>query len=199
MDNSDALGILRQLERGEINAHEADARLSAPPAIERDDEPQFDETDAPNWVRQLWVYPLAAGILIVGVGAWIITATVNANILWFIVGLPIVLLGSFVIAVAASARSGHWMYINVREGGRHRHNVHFGIPFPFGLIRFGLEIAQWFAPYSHIRFRMNRNGTSFDWSDAEALIDALERELAANRGVTVDVDDDDNRVQVYIV
>jgi hypothetical protein len=199
MDQSDTMGILRQLERGEINAHEADARLSAPPVIKRDYEPQFDATDAPNWVRQFWVYPLAVGILTVGLGAWIITATVNANILWFIFGLPIVLLGSFVIAVAASARSGHWMYINVREGRRHRHNFHFGIPFPFGLIRFGLGIAQWFAPYSHTHFRMNRNGTSFDWSDADALIDALERELAANRGVTVDVDDDDNRVQVYIV
>jgi hypothetical protein len=199
MDNSDTIGILQQLERGEISANEAEARLNAPPKIEREYVPRSDEMDVPHWVRRLWVYPLAAGILLVGLGAWVITATVNANILWFVLGLPIVLLGSFVIAVAASARSGHWMYIDIRDGGRHRHNVHFGIPFPFGLIRFGLGIAQWFAPYSHTRFRMDRNNTSFDWSDADALIDALERELAANRGVTVDVDDDDSRVQVYIV
>ena len=199
MDNSDTMGILRQLERGEISAHEAEARLNAPPEIEHDYEPSFDETDAPNWVRQLWVYPLAAGVLLVGLGAWIITAIVDANILWFILGLPIVLLGSFVIAVAASARSGHWMYIGIKEGGRHRHNFHFGIPFPFGLIRFGLWVAQWFAPYSGTRWRMNHRGADFDWSDADALVDALERELADKRGVTVDVDDDDNRVQVYIV
>lgn len=187
MDNSDTLGILEQLERGEIDANEADY------------EPQFSGRDAPNWVRQLWVYPLAAGILLVGLGAWIITATVNANILWFVLGLPIVLLGSFVIAVSASARSGHWVYINIEEGGRHRHNIRFGIPFPFGPIRLGLWIAQWFAPYSRIRWHVNHGGADFVWSDADALIDALERELAANRGVTIDVDDDDNRVQVYIV
>lgn len=199
MDNSDMIGILRQLERGEISANEAEARLNAPPEIERGYAPRFDETDAPDWVRRLWVYPLTAGILLVGLGAWVITATVNANILWFVLGLPIVLLGSFVIAVAASARTGHWMYVDVREGGRRRHNFHFGIPFPFGLVRFGLGIARWVAPYSHTRIRMNRNNMSFDWSDADALIDALERELAAHRGVTVDVDDDDSRVQVYIV
>ena len=199
MDNSDTLGILKQLERGEISADEAETRLNAPPEIVRGYALQPDEMDAPNWIRRLWVYPLAAGVLLVGLGAWIITATVNANIWWFILGLPIVLLGAFVIAIAASARSGHWMYINVREGGRHRHNFHFGIPFPLGLIRFGLWIAQWFAPCSRARWRMNRQESTFDWSDADALVDALERELLAQRGVTVDIDDNDARVQVYIV
>ena len=199
MDNSDTLGILKQLERGEISADEAETRLNAPPEIVRGYALQPDEMDAPNWIRRLWVYPLAAGVLLVGLGAWIITATVNANIWWFILGLPIVLLGAFVIAIAANARSGHWIYINVREGGRHRHNFHFGIPFPLGLIRFGLWIAQWFAPCSRACWRMNRQESTFDWSDADALVDALERELLAQRGVTVDIDDNDARVQVYIV
>lgn len=201
MDESNTLGILKQLERGEINASEAEARLDSPPKIERDYQPRFDETDAPRWVQQLWVYPLVAGLLLVGFGTWVIVATVHANILWWLLGLPIVLLGALVLAIAASARSGHWMYVNIKHAGRRSHNIRFGVPVPFGLIRFGLWTAQWFGPHPRAHFRVDRHATDFnmDWSDADAFIAALERELTERRGVTVDVDDDDEQVQVYIV
>ncbi len=200
LENSGTLGILKQLERGEIDATEADARLSAPPQIERDNEPRFDATDAPSWVRRLWSYPLVAGTVLVGLGAWIIVATVHANILWLVLGLPVVLLGAFVLAIAASARSGHWVYVNIKEAGRRR-NVRFGIPFPLGLIRFGLWVARWsgFRPRAHARANRHATDFNFDWSDADAFIDALERELAERRGMTVDVDDNDEHVQVFIV
>ncbi len=189
MDHSDTLGILKRLERGEISADQAAARLNAPPS---------DGTVVPQWVRSLWVYPLVAGILLVGSGAWIIIATVNANVLWFILGLPIVLLGAFVVAIAADAPSGHWVYINIKESGQRRHAIRFGVPFPFGLIRGGLWIAQCFAPYSGTR-QMNPQGARFDWSDAGALLDALERELRERRGVSVDIDANDKRMQVFII
>ncbi len=198
MDNSGTLGILQQLERGEINASEADARLNAPPAVERDYVPRFEETDAPLWIRRLWVYPLLAGLLLVGLGAWIIVATVDANILWFLFGLPLVLVGSFVLAVAASARSGHWTYVNVKEAGRRGHNYRFGVPLPLGLARVGLWIARWFVPRTH--FRVGRTSMVFDqWDDVGEILNALERELNERRSLTVDVDDDDEHVQVYIV
>jgi len=209
LENSGTLGILKQLERGEIDANEADARLNAPPQIERDAEPRFDETDAPSWVRRLWSYPLVAGTVLVGLGAWIIVATVHANILWLGLGLPMVLLGAFVLAIAASARSGHWVYVNLRAAGRRAHNIRFGMTvehfatatFPLGLIRFGLWIARWsgFRPRAHARVNGHAADFNFDWSDADAFIDALERELAERRGVMVDVEDNDEHVQVYIV
>jgi len=201
MESSDTLGILRQLERGEIDVNEADARLHAPPEIERDDGPRADGTDAPDWIQRLWVYPFAAGLLLVGLGAWIIVATVDANILWLLLGLPFVLLGSLIMAAATSAWSGHWIYVNIKQAGRHRQNIRFGLPVPFGLIRFGLWIAQWFDPHPRAHLRVNGHASDFniDWSDADAFITELERELAERRGVTVDVDDDDERVQVYIV
>ncbi len=209
LENSGTLGILKQLERGEIDANEADARLNAPPQIERDVEPRFDETDAPSWVRRLWSYLLVAGWLLVGMGAWIIVATVHANILWLVLGLPVVLLGAFVLAIAASARSGHWVYVNIKEAGRRRHSIRFGMTvahfatatFPLGLIRFGLWVARWSGFRPRVRSRVNRHAANFnfDWSDADEFIDALERELVERRGVTVDVDDNDEHVQVFIV
>ncbi len=197
MDNSDTLGILEELEHGEINASEADARLNAPhPLIERADASREDARDVPEWIRRLWVYPLLAGILLVGFGAWIIVATVHANILWWLLGLPIVLLGSLVLAIAASARSGHWLFVNVKDA--ERHNIRFGIPLPLGMARVMLWIARWFVPKSS--FRVGKNHRVFDnWDDVNAILDAFEQELNERRGLTIDVDEDDERVQVYIV
>jgi hypothetical protein len=164
--------------------------------IERDDAPREDERDVPEWIRRLWVYPLLAGILLVGFGAWIIVATVHANILWWLLGLPIVLLGSLVLAIAASARSGHWLFVNVKDA--ERHNIRFGIPLPLGLARVALWIARWFVPRSS--FRVGKNHMVFDnWDDVNAILNAFEQELNERRGLTIDVDEDDERVQVYIV
>jgi hypothetical protein len=197
MDNLGTLGILKQLERGEINANEAEARLDAPlPQIERDLEPRVDEIDVPDWVRQLWVYPLVLGLLLVGFGGWVIAATVDANVLWWLVGLPIVLLGSLVVAIAASARSGHWFYVNIKDAGTH--NIRFGMPLPLGLARAALWIARWFVPTHN--FRVGKTRMVFDdWDDVAEILDAFERELNERHGITVNVDDDDERVQVYIV
>jgi hypothetical protein len=197
MDNSNTLGILKQLERGEINLNEAEARLNAPlPKIEHDFEPRLDTMDVPDWVRQLWVYPLAVGLLLVCFGGWVIAATANANMLWWLLGLPIVLLGSLVIAIAASARSGHWLYVNVKDAGTH--NIRFGVPLPLGLARAALWVARWFVPMSSFRAGKNRMGFD-DWDDVTEILAAFERELNERRGITVNVDDDDERVQVYIV
>lgn len=194
MEQSNALGILKQLERGEINANEADARLNAPvPGVERDDEAPF-EMETPQWVRRLWMYPLVVGLLMVGFGAWVIVATVHANILWWLVGLPIVLLGSFVIALSASAPWGHWLYVSIQDA--ERHTIRFGIPLPLGLARMVLWVAQWVIPLNRLRF--GESGIGFDdWNDITALLDAFERELNERHGIAVQVDDEE-RVQVYI-
>ena len=201
MDNADTLGVLRQLERGEISATQADARLNEPPIVERIYSPDIDETGAPRWVRQLWFYPLIAGLLIVGLGVWIITATVHANILWFIFGLPILLLGTLIVSISASAQSGHWLYVHVNEGGKHRHNIRIGIPFPLGLLRGALWFAKLFGQHPKMNVNIHSRKIKFDaaWTEADAFLTTLERELAEGRGVTVDVNDKDERVQVYIV
>jgi hypothetical protein len=201
MDNADTLGVLRQLERGEISADEADARLNAPPPmIEYDAAPHFDETEIPLWMRRIWVYPLIAGVLVVFFGAWIIATTVHANILWLVLGLPILLAGALLLALAASAHSEHWLYVNIENARKRRRAIRFGIPFPLGLVRLGL----WFARFAMPRPRRAKVSTArmkFDafWENPDDLFNALESELRSGRGMTVDVEDKGERVQVYIV
>jgi hypothetical protein len=201
MDNTGTLGILQQLERGEINADEAETRLTAPPPIARVDAPPFDPMVIPSWLKQIWVTALIAGVVVVLFGAWIIAATVHTNILWFLLGLPSVLLGSLLIAIGAGAFSGHWLYVNVEESRKRHHTIRFALPFPTGMIRLGLWIARFVQPHPHARVRVSTSNSKFDalWEDPDEFINALERELREGRGITVDVDAADERVQVYIV
>ncbi len=203
MDNGDTLEILKQLEQGAINADQARARLDAPPPSRgnRTNAPRVEMTGAPEWIRRLWLYPLALGTGIVALGAWIIAATVHANILWWLVGVPLVLLGALVVALAASARSGHWLYVNVQERGPRGHHIRFGMPFPFGLVRVALWIAQFaiHQPQLKTKFRSRPVGANVNWNDLDELVAALEYELDAQNGISVDVDGDGEQVQVYIV
>ncbi|MBI5032803.1 MAG: hypothetical protein HZB51_19940 [Chloroflexi bacterium] len=196
MDNADTMGILRQLERGEINAREADARLYAP-RVERTDTPPFDPVDLPQWMRMMWGIPLTLGILIVLLGTCIIASTVHANILWFLIGLPVVLFGTLLIVIGAGAFSGHWLYVNVEPTRRNKRPIRFGIPFPIGLLHLVAWVAPWAISFSKNRIR-TRHG-DWDWDDPSEIIAALERELRDGRGITIDVDDKNGRVQVYIV
>jgi hypothetical protein len=200
MENTDTLGILKQLERGEISANEADSKLNAP-AIERIDASPLEKMEMPSWVRRVWGIPLAVGTLIVMFGTWIIAATVHTNIFWFLLGIPIVLFGTLFIVIGASAFSGHWLYVNVEGSRRNRHTVRFGIPFPLGLLRLALWIAPWAIRHSTSNIHINHGKFDLngDWGDPVALVAAFERELKEGRGITVDVDDKNERVQVYIV
>lgn len=200
MDHSDTLGILRQLERGEISAAQANERLDEPP-VERDYIPPIEHKGAPEWARRYWIYPLIAGLVIVGLGTWIIAATVHANILWFVLGLPILLFGTLVVAVAASAQSAHWVYVDVRGNKGQRHNVHIAVPFSMALLRGALWLARLFGNHPKANVSVQGNKIRFDaiWTDADAFFTELENELREGRGLTVDVDDKDERVQVYIV
>lgn len=201
MENSDQLGILKQLERGEISASEADARLNEPPLVEQIESPPFDRAQLPAWVGQIGFWAILIGVLVVILGTWIIAVTARANILWFLLGLPIVLLGALIISIGASAFSGHWLYVNVENSRRKNKSVRFGIPFPIGLLR----LAMWFIQFAPVKRagRVNlRNGArNFNafLENPQEFVDAVERELRAGRGITIDVDDKGERVQVYIV
>ncbi len=201
MENSDTLNVLKQLERGEISADQAEARLHAPPVIERVETPPFDRTQLPGWVYRLGVWTLFAGVLTVVFGAWIITATYRTNIFLFLMGLAVVLWGTLLTTLGAGTFTGHWIYISVDRSHKNKHAIRFGMPFPISLLRLGLWFVQFKPPRTGSRVNVRTDRVNFNalWEDPEELISALERELKAGRGITIDVDDKGERVQVYIV
>ena len=142
MEDSHTLEILKQLERGELNAEQASAQLNAPPTVERDYVLRIEETQAPRWMKAIWLYALASGLMIVGIGAWIIAATVNANALWFLCGLPILVFGALVLALGADLQSAHWVYVHVAQSRQGKRPIRIAVPFPMGLVRFGFRYCQ---------------------------------------------------------
>lgn len=151
-----------------------------------------DESHTPIPVRRYWLYILAVGTAIVLVGAWIIAAN-PASAWWFLCGLPIVLLGALVLWIAENARSGHWVYVNVNEKDEEgTHNIRVVSPLPLGLARGGLWVTRQFTP--RLDQTLNEKGI-----DADALLVALDQGLSDEQGITIEVDEDDSQVQVYIV
>jgi hypothetical protein len=205
MDNMDTLGVLQALERGEINVEQAEGQLSgASPVGAFHELPHQDETEytrPPRWVQRFWVYPLVAGIALVFLGAWIIMATVSANILWFIFGLPIVLLGALITALAAIAQTAHWLYVDVHESGRRRSHIQIALPFSLSFLRAGLWFARPFLrqPRPGFTVHTDKPNLVMDWDDADGFLKALEKELTAGHGMTIDVDDKNAQVRVYLV
>ena len=199
MEDSHTLNILKQLERGELDAEQANARLNAPPTVERDYAPRVEETSAPRWMRAIWLYALASGLVIVGIGAWIIAATVNANVLWFLCGLPILIFGALVLALGADLQSAHWVYVHVAQSRSSKRPIRIAVPFPMGLVRFGLGIAKIFKPKMQIKLGKHGNGFNASWKDIEEFLKEVEHSLSKDGGLSVDVDDEGEHVQVHIV
>jgi hypothetical protein len=109
--------------------------------------------------------------------------------------------GALLIVIGASLFSGHWLYVNVEKSRKHRHTVRLAIPFPIGLLRLALWIAPWAVKQARgkIHFNHDKFNLNGDWDDPAALVATFERELKEGRGITIDVNDQNERVQVYIV
>jgi hypothetical protein len=69
------------------------------------------------------------------------------------------------------------------------------------LVRLGLSVARWISPQALARVRTSLGQSEFDTivDNPDELINALERELAAGNGITIDVDGKNERVQVYAI
>lgn len=199
MEDSRTIEILRKLERGDVNVEQANAELNAPPTVERDYVPRIEETPPPRWMKAIWLYTLISGLVIVGIGAWIIAATVNANVLWLVCGLPILLVGALVLALGADLQAAHWVYVHVARSRSSKRPIRIAVPFPMGIVHFGLAVAKIFKPNLHVNFSKRGKGFNANWNDIEEFLQEVERSLTKEGGMTVDVDDKGERVQVHIV
>jgi len=199
MEDSRTLEILKKLERGELDAAQANERLNAPPMVERGYVPRVEETSAPKWIKAIWIYLLMSGLAIVGIGAWIIIATVNANVLWFMCGLPTLVIGALILALGADLQSAHWVYVHVAQSRKGNRPIRIAVPFPLGLVRFGMAIAKILKPKLQIKLGKHSRGFNASWQDIEEFMKEIERALSKEGGISVDVDDKGEQVQVHIV
>ncbi|HEY6041006.1 MAG TPA: hypothetical protein VIX58_02655 [Anaerolineae bacterium] len=150
------------------------------------------DTHMPIPVRRYWIYLLGAGTFIVLMGAWVMVAN-PASAWWWLCGLPVLFLGTLVVWLAENARSGHWVYVNVNaKGQKATHHVRVVSPLPIGLARGGLSVARRFTP--RLDRTLNEKGV-----DVDAILVALDQGLTDDQGISIEVDEDDSEVQVYIV
>jgi hypothetical protein len=202
--------ILSMLEEGAITADEA-ARLleavsaqqsperqgpaadggpSGPHAAIEPDEviPGTFAPDARRWKRMKLV-PLGLSLLLLIATAWGLWAAYRAADAQITFGWVVVLL-LFLFALAATTLSA-WLisapWLHVRVHRREGRTIAISLPIPLGLAGWGVRLAR----------RYVDEGTS-QYLDASAeFIRAMRHDRTRSQPLMVNVDDDDQRVQVY--
>jgi hypothetical protein len=188
--------ILDMVGSGQISPEQGAALLEAVAAPDEEEPAQAAEKQpspaeetqavaarAPAYA--LWVYPLGAGLILMLVGATVVSAMhqqqrVNAWT-WLCGWIPL-FVGLSVVTLAAWARTAHWIHLRVRDHGEH---VALSFPLPLGLAAAVVRVARPFVP----RLR--------DTAVDEAIL-ALRDGLEGNEDITIDVQDDEQGESVQI-
>jgi hypothetical protein len=136
--------------------------------------------------RPFWMYPLGAGLVLVLVGATVVTSMhqqqrVNAWT-WLCGWIPL-FVGLAVATLAAWARTAHWIHLRVRDHGK---RVTLSLPLPLGPAAAVIRVARPYVP------RLRETGVD------EAIL-ALREGLQGNEDITIDVQDDDEGESVQIL
>jgi hypothetical protein len=145
----DALKLMNALEGGDEAEVLEPIELIAPPEPERggesraempDPDPEFDKKV--RRFRSLWLFPLAAGLVILVLGAWwMYSALLNAGLgFWFLcAGLPF-LLGVVLVTLAVISKTSRWIYVRVdQKPGERPQRIVIAFPIPSPFLRWGLR------------------------------------------------------------
>jgi hypothetical protein len=146
------MGILRRLQAGEIDAATAAQLLSeAAPAAEPETGEDIrvveeaGQTPRAHW-RRYWVYPAAAGAVVLALGLFVVTIITAAGRGrgWLVCGWPLLVLGALVLVLSVWSRWTRWLHVRIREKGGKRIAISF--PLPLGPAAWILRIVQPFVP-----------------------------------------------------
>lgn len=192
-----AASLMRALEAdGDPDRDTAQAEIEViePPTIssgEPVDAPEFEQVK--RRARRFSMIPLWIGIFITVLSAWGIYAiqqSAGTNFWFYCMILPL-MLGVFLIALGAGARTSRWIYIDVDrrnasagDGPRH---ITLALPLPLGLV-------AWF-------FRtFGRNLHGMSPGRVDGIIQLLEVTRNSGEPLIINVDDRDDgeRVQLFI-
>ena len=192
-----AASLMRALEADgdpDQDSAEAEIEVFEPPTTsggERVDAPEFEQVKAR--ARRFSMIPLWIGVFITVLSAWgiyEIQQSAGTNFWFYFMLLPL-MLGVFLIALGAGARTSRWIYIDVdrrsaRAGDGPRH-ITLALPLPLGLV-------AWFFR----TFGRHLHGMSSGRVDG--IIQMLEVTRNSGEPLIINVDDRDDgeHVQLFI-
>lgn len=136
VEDGGRLRILDALEQGQLSVEEALRKLEGK---ERDGAaPEYDRRSQGWW----WVVSLAAGVVMTGMGAWMV---VLGN-WWWLGAVPALVLGVALMTAGALGRGGPWLEVGWRGPGRCG-AVRFRLALPLRLVarvlRFSGRWTRW--------------------------------------------------------
>jgi hypothetical protein len=142
--------------------------------------------------RRLWLFvPLAIGSLVTVLGGWIMYVHLQpspANVWFFGLGLPLLLVGVAIIVAASVIQNAHWIYLRVEQKPWEApRSIVLGFPLPFGLVGWILRTFGHFIP-------------DMDQPTIEEIVKLLSRTTSPGFPLVVNVDEGEagDRVQVYL-
>jgi hypothetical protein len=215
MTDQERAQVLKMIEDGKVSPEEglrflqtleqhpadeeggpAASKSAAAPAPEVVDEkprrePDPEITRVAEKGRRLWYVPLAAGIVLMVLGGFIMYGTIHPTgfSAWFYcLGLPVLLLGVAVTAVGAASRTSRWIFLHVEQKpGERPQRIVFGFPLPLRLTAWFLRTFRSYIP-------------DLERTSADEILVALEETTSTDAPLVVNVDegDDGEKVQVYI-
>jgi len=189
----DRLGILSQVEAGQIGVEEALRRLEGMPEHAEDDEPGAEaETFAASSASDFtplayehwkWLF-LAAALAITAFGGWL-------GMLggwWWLFGGPTLFLGVFLLTLAAATSQSPWLHIRVNTGqDAWPRKIWLSIPVPIRMAAWGLR--TWGPKIKGLQD-----------TGVDELLLAMQGNISKDQPLVVEVEDDPvsgERIQVF--
>ncbi len=164
VEDGGRLRILDALEQGQLSVEEALRKLEGK---EREGPAPEDDRRSQAW---WWVIPLAAGVVLTGIGAWMVVL----GGWWWLGAVPALALGLALMTAGALGRSGPWLDVGWGDPGRSG-AVRFRLALPLRLVapvlRFGSRWTRW-----------------LDRTAVDELVVALEQGVGEAGPLTVEVE-----------
>jgi hypothetical protein len=173
------MGVLQQLERGEIDADQA---LQMMENIERE-KPVGSGTHAREW-REWWLVPFSLGMA--GAAAGYGVSQLGGA--WWICAGPLMVIGTTVMVAGILSSQSPWVHIRVSTGQvSWPRRIAISLPLP---LRLTARVLRWMSPRVE----------GFDQTIIDELITSLEENVAIEAPLRIEVEEGKSgeRVEVFL-
>ncbi|HDQ73159.1 MAG TPA: hypothetical protein ENN19_13865 [Chloroflexi bacterium] len=182
------LHILHMIEAGEIDVEEGARQLETlaePPRLPPSPTTPITSVSRPAWVKWIWMATLWLGIAFVAGGGYLLTVyytreAATSRLVW---GWILMVLGVLWVLLGWWMQRAQWLLVRVQQPGGP--NIFIAFPLPLELIGWAMRILRPFIP-------------QIEETGADEILIALQKELKRGQPFLVEVDEGDERVQVYM-